>query len=276
MNAPEFPLPRSHVAQSPPVLRAPAVRVLPVLIFAAVAMLGFRIEVVVENITHARRTKIDVTTPAALAETTAPDKAAADKAAADKAAADKSAADKGAKPADAADAEPSAPAGADAKMAALPDPDTVQPGAAPAFNPSSLTKSEIETLQRLAERRDLIEKREHELDNREGLLKAGESRIDGKIAELHDLQKTIEGLLQKYDKQKQGEIDSLVKIYGAMKPKDAAGIFDSLDMPILVSVVQNMKEAKVAPIMALMSREKARALTEELSQRKQIGTAAAN
>ena len=120
----------------------------------------------------------------------------------------------------------------------------------PVFDPSTLTKSEIETLQRLAERRDGIEKRERDLDARDGLMKAGESRIDGKVAQLQDLEKNIKGLLQQYDGQKDAEVDQLVRIYSAMKPKEAAGIFETLDMPILVAVVQNMKDAKVAPIMA--------------------------
>ncbi|TAL01309.1 MAG: hypothetical protein EPO08_10820 [Rhodospirillaceae bacterium] len=269
MNAPEFPSPRTRARQAPAVLRTPGVRLLPFLLFAAVCMLGFRIEVVVETITHARHATLQVAPPAALAQTQ-PDKPADNSSDKSANAPTDTAADKsGAPMADTNSvSSPNGKPDADAADAAA----GATPGQ-PAFNPSTLTKSEIETLQRLAERRDLIEKREQDLDAREGLMKAGEARIDGKIAELHDLQTTIEGLLQKYDKQKQAEIDSLVKIYGAMKPKDAAGIFDTLDMPILIAVVQNMKEAKVAPIMALMSREKARALTEELSQRKQIGTA---
>lgn len=263
MNAPEYPSLRPREPVAPSFGKSPGVRLLPLLMFVAVGMLGFRIEVVVKTIAHSRNATLQLSTATALAEDKAADKPA------DTAGA---AGDKAAAPTD--KNAPSATADRAPPNDAKPDPDA-DTGALPpgALNPSTLTKSEIETLQRLAERRDGIEKRERDLDAREGLMKAGESRIDGKIAELHDLQKTIEGLLQKYDKQKQAEIDSLVKIYGAMKPKDAAGIFDTLDMPILLAVVQNMKEAKTAPIMALMSREKAKALTEELSQRKQIGMA---
>jgi flagellar motility protein MotE (MotC chaperone) len=255
-----------------PLGRTPGVRLLPLLMFVAIGMLGFRIEVVVQTIAHKRNAILEVGTATAQAEEKTADKAAEKPAdsAGDKAAA---AGEKGAeKGADKGAAVPAAAKGPPSDTS--PDPD-VDGGQVPAgtLDPKTLTKSEIETLQRLAERRDNIEKREHDLAQREGLMKAGETRIDGKIAELHELEKTIEGLLQKYDKQKQAEIDSLVKIYGAMKPKDAAAIFDSLEMPILVAVVQNMKETKVAPIMAVMSRERARALTEELSQRKQIGMA---
>ena len=122
----------------------------------------------------------------------------------------------------------------------------------------------------IAERRDIIETRERELDVKEGLLRAAETRIDGKIAQLQELEQSIEGLLEQYDEKKQGEIEQLVRIYGAMKPKDAARIFDSLEMPILVSVVQSMKETKVAPILAAMDSTKATALTEELTARRQL------
>lgn len=222
----------------------PALRLLPVVIVATVCMLGLRIEVVVETIANARRASVQVVASPALAQTAA-----------------QTATQPAEKPAEGTDEAPKA--GAEA-----------EPGAAvAAFNPSTLTKSEIETLERLAERREQIEKREQDITSREAFLKAGEARIDGKVVQLQDLEKSIKGLLQQYDKQKQAEIDQLVKIYGAMKPRDAAGIFDTLDMPVLVAVAQTMPTAKVAPIMAAMSREKARLLTEELSQKKQFSGA---
>jgi len=260
MNAPhDYPSLRPR-EQSPTLGRAPGVRLLPVLMFVAVGVLGFRIEVVVQSIANARNASLQVGTQTAQAQT-APEKTG--EKGGEKIAANAEKPVEG--EAKESDAEPMADAEADAD-----EEEKVPPGT---LDPKTLTKSEIETLQRLAERRDGIEKRERDQDAREGLLKAGESRIDGKIAELHDLQKTIEGLLQKYDQQKQAEIESLVKIYGAMKPKDAAAIFDGLDMPILLAVVQNMKEQKAGVIMALMNRDKAKALTEEMSQRKQIGLA---
>ena len=92
---------------------------------------------------------------------------------------------------------------------------------------------------------------------------------------MQDLEKNIQSLLKQYDGQKQQEIEQLVKIYSAMKPKEAARIFDTLEMPTLVRVIQTIKEAKVAPIMASMAPQKATALTEELTLRKQLPTASA-
>jgi flagellar motility protein MotE (MotC chaperone) len=53
-----------------------------------------------------------------------------------------------------------------------------------------------------------------------------------------------------------------------MKPKDAARIFEELEMDILLPVVERMKERKTAPILAKMNADKAKAITTELAQRR--------
>lgn len=140
----------------------------------------------------------------------------------------------------------------------------------PASDPLNYTQSEIDLLQKLAERREVIAQREAELAQREALVAAAEARIDRKVGELQSLEGTIEGLLKKHDELEMQKINQLVKIYAAMKPKDAARIFNDLDMPILITVMENMKESKSAPILAAMDSDKARVLTQELSQRRRI------
>lgn len=242
--------------------QGPAVRLLPAVIIAAVFMLGFRVQIVVQDIAHTRTATVKVEQPAANAAA-APAPAPAST------------------PAATAGAAPAQGQAAPAAAPAAQTPAAEAPAAAPAegtgqavtFDPSTLSKSEIDVLQRLAERRTTVEQREREVEAKDGLLKAAEARIDGKIAQLQDLEKNIKGLLQQYDGQKQQELDQLVRIYSAMKPKEAAGIFETLDMPILLALVQKMKEAKVAPIMALMTPAKATALTEAITSRKQLSAA---
>jgi len=135
---------------------------------------------------------------------------------------------------------------------------------------ATFTQSEIDLLQKLAERREQIQARERELETREGLLKAAERRIDRKIAELRALEKSIDGLLKKHDAQEEEKINQLVKIYANMKPKDAARIFNDLEMDILITVMENMKERSSAAILAEMDSDKARALTSELSSRRKL------
>lgn len=143
-------------------------------------------------------------------------------------------------------------------------------------DPTLLTQTEIDLLQQLAERRDILDNREGEINQRFGMLKAAESRIDKKVAELKLFQDTISKLIKTYDAQQDAKMGSLVKIYEAMKPKDAALIFQELDMETLLLVAERMKERKLAPIMAKMNPARATEITVELSRLRDLPNSAAN
>jgi flagellar motility protein MotE (MotC chaperone) len=146
------------------------------------------------------------------------------------------------------------------------------PAAAPQPAPeqANMSQSELDVLQKLSDRRAMLDTRERDIERREALLKAAESQIERKISEMKTLQNTIEGLLRQHNEQEDNKMRSLVKIYENMKPKEAAKIFEQLDMPIMLEVVERMKEQRVAPILAEMDPGKARNLTAELAQRRQI------
>ena len=100
----------------------------------------------------------------------------------------------------------------------------------PDNDPTLFTQSEIDLLQELSDRREQIEKMSKQISLREGLLKAAEKRISKRVSELKQLQKTINDLIKTHDDQQETKMASLVKIYEAMKPKDAARIFEQLDL----------------------------------------------
>jgi flagellar motility protein MotE (MotC chaperone) len=133
-------------------------------------------------------------------------------------------------------------------------------------DPSLLTQAEMDILQQLAERRDRVEKREQEIEVRAAMLKAAESRIDKKVEEMKNLQASIEKLLAAYDEQQEKKVTSLVKIYETMKPKEAAKIFEELEMDVLLMVVERLNSRRLAPILAAMNPQKAREVTVELSR----------
>ena len=137
-------------------------------------------------------------------------------------------------------------------------------------DPTLLTQAEIDLLQQLAERRQVLESREQEFEIRTGLFAAAETRIDKKVEELKVLRETISGLIKTFDAQQDAKLLSLVKIYENMKPKEAAKIFEALEMDTLLEVAERMKERKLAPIMAKMDPEKARDMTVELSRLRQL------
>ena len=137
-------------------------------------------------------------------------------------------------------------------------------------DPTLLTQAEIDLLQQLAERREFLDARERELEQRSGLLEAAESRIDKKVSELKSLQENIEKLVKSHEQAQDAKVASLVKIYENMKPKDAARIFEALDMDTLLLVAERMKERKLAPVMAQMNSERAKEMTVELTRAGQI------
>lgn len=134
-------------------------------------------------------------------------------------------------------------------------------------DPQSLSPAEIRVLQQLAQRRVELDRRASDLDQRQVVLEAAEKQIDAKIAKLQALEKSINVDVQKQNAADDTRIQSLVKIYEAMKPQDAAHIFDHLNMSVLLEVIQRMRELKTAPILAAMDPTKAEAVTIAMAER---------
>lgn len=143
-------------------------------------------------------------------------------------------------------------------------------GVGDTFDPTSVTQAEFQVLQRLANRRAELDKLRQDVALREKLLAATEKRLNSKLAELTGLKGRIQELLKKHDKQQEAKLKSLVKIYETMKPKNAARIFEQLEMDILLDVVERMREAKTAVIFAAMDPTKAKAVTSRLAERREL------
>lgn len=165
------------------------------------------------------------------------------------------------------DADSGSPTGTSVDGADQPDsPDM----AAPASDESGVPSVSMELIRSLTERREQLDERERQLDQREAMLVVAERRVEQKLIELEMVRGEIEDLLQTLDEQQTQQIMSLVKIYESMKPKDAALIFEELDRRVLLDVVERMKEAKVAPILAAMNPSKAQEVTAALAERRQL------
>lgn len=132
---------------------------------------------------------------------------------------------------------------------------------------------ELDLLQSLAKRRDEIDAREKELTIKSKVLDSTEQRINAKLEELKALEAKVKISLAQYDEKQAADVRSLVKIYESMKPADAAAIFNELELPILLSVIDAMSERKVAPVLAAMDPKRAREVTEELAQIRKVKAA---
>lgn len=184
-------------------------------------------------------------------------------------------ADGAAQPEPPADAMP-ADAGAQGDRGAEAGPaDGQPPAAAPAaapqtadgsFDPRELSQSEVRLLQALADRRKALDAREYGLNQREAVLKAAEQRLVDKQAELTTMRTELKQLLQQVDEEETKKINNLVKVYENMKPKDAARILNDLELDVLMGVAQRMNVRNLAPVLAAMQPDKARAVTRSLAQ----------
>ena len=140
------------------------------------------------------------------------------------------------------------------------------PGAIDLTKPQ-MTAGERAVLESLVQRRQELEARSREIEVRENLLKASEQRIEARLIELQEAEAKLNGSVKKRDEAEVTKFKNLVSMYENMKPKEAAKVFDRLDLRILVEVVNMMNPRRMSDILALMSTEAAERLTIEIANR---------
>ncbi len=139
-------------------------------------------------------------------------------------------------------------------------------GAQPATADGRTPNSELSILESLRSRRTQLTDREKELQLRENLIEAAEDRLEGKISELEALEQRLKAATEAELGARNEELRGLVTMYETMKPKDAARIFDRLQMDVLLDVVNAMNPRKMAAVMASMNPEAAQKLTSSMAQ----------
>ena len=127
---------------------------------------------------------------------------------------------------------------------------------------------ELQLLQDLRKRRQALDDREHRLDERSDLLQSTQVKLQARLDELNALQQRLEQAEDARHKRDSANWSGLVKTYEDMKPRDAAEIFNVLDVSVLLEVLDRMNERKAAPVLAAMLPERARFITQMLAQKR--------
>ncbi len=140
------------------------------------------------------------------------------------------------------------------------------PESGPAAGPPPVSDAERALLVELRQRRQDLERRDATVTARESVLTAAEQKISARVDEMRDLQKRLETLDAARQQRDDAGWQGLVKTYEAMKPREAATIFNDLAMSVLLPLIGHMKEAKVALVLAAMSPDKARDVTSQLAK----------
>jgi flagellar motility protein MotE (MotC chaperone) len=137
----------------------------------------------------------------------------------------------------------------------------------PDQNPQSVSPSERAILERLQARRQELEQRAREIEIRESLLKSAEKRIEGRVEEVKATEAKISTATGQKAEQDAARFKSIITMYEGMKPKDAAKVFDRLEMSVLYDIASQIAPRKMSDILGLMQPEAAERLTVELARR---------
>jgi len=132
---------------------------------------------------------------------------------------------------------------------------------------AGLSAAEVQVLQALGERREELELRGTQMETQDALMLAAEQRLNERVAELRQLETTVNELLGRLDEEQERRVNSLVDVYQRMRAKDAARVFDGLEDDVLVQVASRMRQANLAEVMGRMNPDRARALTQMLADR---------
>ena len=124
---------------------------------------------------------------------------------------------------------------------------------APATRLGSAIQSE------LRENKKTDRERERALDLREQALKASEKRLKDNLQSQQQQPKNATADTAKKSEKSDREaedaetLDQLARIYQSMKPKQAAVVFEQLDLDVQIAVARRMRERSTAQIMAAMT-----------------------
>ena len=130
-----------------------------------------------------------------------------------------------------------------------------------------VSPSERAILERLQSRRQELEARAREIDIRESLLKEAEKRIESRTEELKQVESRITTATQQKTEADAARFKGIITMYESMKPKDAAKVFDHLEMPVLIEIATQIAPRKMSDILGLMSTDAAERLTVEMARR---------
>ena len=130
-----------------------------------------------------------------------------------------------------------------------------------------VSPSERAILERLQARRQELEARAREIDIRESLLKSAEKRIESKVEELKAVESRISTATGQKNEADAARFKGIITMYEGMKPKDAAKVFDRLEMSVLFEIASQIAPRKMSDILGLMTTEAAERLTVELARR---------
>ncbi|EHH68211.1 MotE family protein [Gluconobacter morbifer] len=135
----------------------------------------------------------------------------------------------------------------------------------PVMPPPGVSPADPALRTQLAEREKELDHRSAQLDDRQRLVDAAEAELQRRMTALDASRSALEESEHHSDVLLNQDADRLVRIYEAMKPADAAAIFNVLDLRVGVALLNRMNARKASAIMEAMSPQRAILVTQLLA-----------
>ncbi|MFC5342773.1 MotE family protein [Brevundimonas staleyi] len=140
---------------------------------------------------------------------------------------------------------------------------------------AGISPAELRIIQSLSARRTELDARDADFATTLPLMVAAEQKLDAKITALNAIKAEVQGLLGQVDEREAAETARLVAVYSAMRPREAAAVFTTLDDSVRLPIAAAMRPRGLSAILAQMQPAAARELTEKLARRFQAQLLAA-
>ncbi len=138
------------------------------------------------------------------------------------------------------------------------------------FDPLQQSAEEdIKVFIELSKRDQELRKREQELKKETLLLRAAETSLDEKLKQFNILKTDLDKLLKRLEDHENKQTADLVKMYESMKAKQAAVIFNKIDLMLAIQILKRMNKKKSALLLAAMDSQKAKDITQGLAKESQ-------
>ncbi|MEM5786417.1 MAG: hypothetical protein AAGU11_03795 [Syntrophobacteraceae bacterium] len=119
----------------------------------------------------------------------------------------------------------------------------------------------------IQQRENELRRKEEQLREKEERLAKIEKEVEQKTRDLLAVQKEIQAFRSEKQESLNTKVKSLSKIYGTMKPKEAAKLMENLDEKLVMGIISTMTPDEAASILSLMEVKKAAKISEALSGR---------
>ena len=132
---------------------------------------------------------------------------------------------------------------------------------------AGISPGEYATIQALGTRRQQLDAWQTQLNSQSQLVQAADGKLDSRISQLTALKAQIQALIDQASKTQSDDTNRMIKVYEAMKPQAAAQVLTTMSDDVRLPIAAGMKDRALAAVLAVMTPDAARELTEKLANR---------